>query len=99
MNSFERLWTALNLEEPDRVPTHTINIDGNVADKILDRKTTAIADLDELVEKYPDDWRDRINPLAAILQASFFSKAIRAAHKLGFDGCGMGYIPFIFESR
>ena len=37
MNSFDRIWTALNLEEPDRIPVHTINIDGNVADKILGR--------------------------------------------------------------
>jgi len=85
MNSFERMWTALNLEEPDRIPTH--------------RKTTAIDDLDELVEKYPDDWRERINPLAANMQASYFSKAIRAAHALGFDGCGIGFVPFIWESR
>ena len=99
MNSFERIWTALNLEQPDIIPTHTINIDGNVADKILGRKTTAIEDLDELVEKYPDDWLDRINPLATSMQASFFSKAIRAAHTLGFDGCGIGYVPFIWESR
>ncbi|MHA1487039.1 MAG: uroporphyrinogen decarboxylase family protein [Promethearchaeota archaeon] len=99
MNSFERMWAALNLEEPDRIPTHTINIDGNVADKILSRTTTAIADLDELVEKYPDDWRERINPLAANMQASYFSKAIRAAHTLGFDGCGIGFVPFIWESR
>ena len=42
MKSFESIWTALNLEFPDRIPTHTINIDGNVADKILGRlKRTA----------------------------------------------------------
>jgi len=99
MNSFERIWTALNLEEPDRIPTHTINIDGNVADEILGRTTTAIEDLNVLVKKYPDDWRDRLNPLAADNQSSFFAKAIRAAHKLGFDGCGIGYVPFIWESR
>ena len=99
MDSFERIWAALNLEQPDIIPTHTINIDGNVADKILDRTTNAIEDLDKLVENFPDDWQDRINPLAADNQASFFSKAIRAAYTLGFDGCGLGYIPFKFESR
>ncbi|MHA1886027.1 MAG: uroporphyrinogen decarboxylase family protein [Promethearchaeota archaeon] len=99
MDSFERIWAALNLEQPDVIPTHTINIDGNVADKILDRKTNAIEDLDKLVENFPNDWQDRINPLAADNQASFFSKAIRAAYTLGFDGCGLGYIPFKFESR
>jgi uroporphyrinogen decarboxylase len=99
MDSFERIWAALNLEQPDIIPTHTINIDGNVADKILDRTTNAIEDLDKLVENFPDDWQDRINPLAADNQAAFFSKAMRAAYTLGFDGCGLGFIPFKFESK
>ncbi|MHA1192611.1 MAG: hypothetical protein ACTSP9_09990 [Promethearchaeota archaeon] len=55
MNSFERIWTVLNLEEPDRIPTHTINIDGNVADQILGKpKRTAYDVFDELEEKYPE---------------------------------------------
>ena len=100
MNSFDRIWAALNLEEPDRIPTHTINIDGNVADKILGAPKRSTFDvIDELEEKYPDDWIDRINSILNDLEISVFSKAIRAAHKLGFDGCGIMYIPFKLESR
>ena len=100
MNSFERIWSALNLEEPDRIPTHTINIDGNVADKILGAPKRSTFDvIDEIEEKYPDDWLDRINSILNDLEISVFSKAIRAAHKLGFDGCGIMYIPFKLESR
>jgi len=55
MKSFERIRTVLNLEEPDRIPTHTINIDGNIADKILGRlKRTAFDIFDDMEKKYPD---------------------------------------------
>ena len=99
MNSFERIWSVLNLEQPDRIPTHTINIDGNVADKILGRKTTAMDDLNAMVENFPDDWIERINSLSVVNQAAFFSKAMRAAYTFGFDGCGIGYIPWSFVSK
>ena len=56
MKSFESIWTALNLEVPDRIPTHTINIDGNIADKILSRpKRTAFDTFDDMEKKYPDE--------------------------------------------
>ena len=100
MNSHDRIWTALNLEEPDRIPTHTINIDGNVADKILGRpKRTAFDMFDELEKQYPDDWVVRINAILNDIEISVFAKAVRAGHKLGFDGVGIQYIPFILESR
>ncbi len=100
MNSHDRIWTALNLEEPDRIPTHTINIDGNVADKILGRpKRTAFDIFDELEKQYPDDWVVRINTILNDIEISVFAKAVRAGHKLGFDGVGIQYIPFILESR
>jgi len=35
MERRERILTALNLEEPDRVPCHTILIDANNVDIIL----------------------------------------------------------------
>ena len=35
MECRERILTALNLEEPDRVPCHTILIDANNVDIIL----------------------------------------------------------------
>lgn len=100
MNSFERIWTALNLEEPDRIPTHTINIDGNVADKILGRpKKSAFDIFDDLEKQYPDEWVDKINPILLDIEISTFAKAVRAGYELGFDGVGIQYIPFILESR
>jgi len=100
MNSFERIWAALNLEEPDRIPTHTINIDGNVADKIIGRPTrTAFDVFDDLEKQYPDDWLDKINSIIVDIEISTFSKAVRAGYEIGFDGVGVQYIPFIFESQ
>ena len=100
MNSFERIWTALNLEEPDRIPTHTINIDGNVADKIVGRpKRTAFDVFDDMEKQYPDDWANKINSIIVDIEISTFSKAVRAGYEIGFDGVGVQYIPFIFESQ
>jgi len=100
MNSLDRIWATLNLEEPDRIPTHTINIDGNVADKILGAPPRTTFDIfDELEEQYPDDWLDRINSILNDIEISVFSKAVRAGYELGFDGVGVQYIPFILESK
>ncbi len=100
MNSFDRIWSALNLEEPDRIPTHVINIDGNVADKVLGRpKRTAFDIFNDMEKQYPDDWVDKINPILLDIEISVFSKAVRAAYELGFDGVGVAYIPFILESK
>ena len=100
MNSFERIWAALNLEEPDRIPTHTINIDGNVADKIIGRpKRTAFDVFADMEKQYPDDWLDKINSIIVDIEISTFSKAVRAGYEIGFDGVGVQYIPFIFESQ
>jgi uroporphyrinogen decarboxylase len=99
MNSFDRIWAALNLEEPDRIPIHTINIDGNVADKILGKPKRSAFDIFEEMEKdYPDDWVDKINDILIDIEVSTFAKAVKAGYKLGFDGVGIQYIPFILES-
>jgi len=100
MNSFERIWAALKLEEPDRIPTHTINIDCNVADKIIGRpKRTAFDVFDDMEKQYPDDWANKINSIIVDIEISTFSKAVRAGYEIGFDGVGVQYIPFIFESQ
>ncbi len=100
MNSFERIWAALNLEEPDRIPTHTINIDGNVADKIIGRpKRNAFDVFADMEKQYPDDWAEKINSVIVDIEISTFSKAVRAGYEIGFDGVGVQYIPFIFESQ
>jgi uroporphyrinogen decarboxylase len=99
MNSYDRIWAALNLEEPDRIPTHTINIDGNIADKILGRpERTAFDIFDDLEKQYPDEWVDKINSILLDIEISTFAKAVRAGYELGFDGVGIQYIPFILES-
>ncbi|MEJ2250924.1 MAG: uroporphyrinogen decarboxylase family protein [Candidatus Lokiarchaeota archaeon] len=100
MNSFERMWAALNLEIPDRMPIHTINIDGNVADKVLGSpEKTAFDIFDNLSKSYPDDWINKINDILNDIEISVFAKSVRAGYELGFDGVGIQYIPFIFESR
>jgi len=100
MNSTERVWAALNLEEPDRIPTHTINIDGNVADKILGKpERTAFDVFDEMESQYPDNWVDKINAIVNDIEIGVFAKSVRAGFELGFDGVGIQYIPFIIENR
>ena len=53
MNNYERIWTALNLEEPDRIPVHTIQFDGNVADQVIGKPERNAFDIfDEMEKKY-----------------------------------------------
>jgi uroporphyrinogen decarboxylase len=100
MNSFERIWEALNLKKPDRVPVHTINIDGNVADKVLGEPERNAFDIfEEMSEKYPDTWVDKINSIFNDIEISVFAKCVRAGYELGFDGVGIQYIPFELESK
>ncbi|MHA2393911.1 MAG: uroporphyrinogen decarboxylase family protein [Promethearchaeota archaeon] len=100
MNSYDRIWAALNLEEPDRIPIHTINIDGNIADQILGKpKRTAFDIFDDMEREYPEEWIEKINAILLDIEISTFSKAVRAGYELGFDGVGVQYIPFILENR
>ncbi|MFX1497651.1 MAG: uroporphyrinogen decarboxylase family protein [Promethearchaeota archaeon] len=100
MNCFERIWSALNLEEPDRIPTHTIQFDGNVADQVIGRpEKTAFDVFDEMEKEYGDEWLNKINLILDDIEISVFAKCVRAAYKLGFDGVGIHYIPFIIESK
>ena len=100
MNSFERIWTALNLEQPDIIPTHTINIDGNVADLVLGKpERTAFDVFNEMEQQYPDTWVDKINDILHDIEISVMAKSVRAGYELGFDGVGIQYIPFILESQ
>ncbi len=97
--SEQRIWAALNLEEPDRIPTHTINIDGNVADQIVGKPDRSAFDVfNDLASQYPEDWVERVNQILNDVEISFFAKTIKAGHKIGFDGVGVQYIPFILES-
>jgi len=100
MNNFERVWTALNLEEPDRIPLFTPGIDGNLADEVLGKQGKSAFELmDEIEQQNPKNWLEMINGIVPDMQISVFSKAAIAASQIGFDACGAGYIPFILESK
>ncbi len=100
MNSIERVWAALNLEQPDRIPLHVIGIDGNLIDEIIGKpKKTAFDLINEMERDYPEDWVEKINGILPNLEVSVFSRTVKAAHKLGLDACGVGYIPFKFEGK
>ena len=100
MNSFERVWAALNLEEPDRIPIFTPGLDGNLCDEVLGKpQRTTFERMDETVEQYPNNWIEIINSVVPDTQINVFSKAAIATSQLGFDACGAGYIPYILESK
>jgi len=100
MNSTERVWNALNREPVDRVPIHAIAIEGNICDEVLGKPPrNAFEIIDEMEQQNPDDWVDRINEIIGEIEINVFSRAIETAAALGFDTCGAGYIPFIFESK
>lgn len=100
MNSKERVWSALNLELVDRVPIHAVAVDGNICDEVLGKPPRTAFDIfDELEDQYPDDWIERVNNLIAEIEINVFSRAMETAAAIGYDTCGIGYIPFKFESK
>ena len=69
MISFERVWAALNLEEPDRIPLFAPGIDGNLADEVLGKQNkSAFEIMDEMEEQNPDDWLKMINGIVPDMQ-------------------------------
>ena len=100
MNSKERVWAALNHEPVDRVPIHAVAVDGVTYDAVLGKPPRSPFEvIDELEEQYPDDWIERINAVVGDIETNVFSRAMEAAAEIGYDTCGAGYIPFIFESK
>ncbi len=100
MNSEERILAALNHEQTDCVPIHAVGIDGGLADAILGKSPrTAFDVIDDLERQYPKEWVDKVNGIIGDIETNVFSKAIEAAAEIGFDACGVGYIPFKFESK
>ncbi|MHA1467612.1 MAG: hypothetical protein ACTSP6_05975, partial [Promethearchaeota archaeon] len=64
MNCRERILAAINLEEPDRVPCHTILIDANNVDKILGKpQITDFDTLEQVKRDNPDNWPKEISEL------------------------------------
>ncbi|MFX0071483.1 MAG: uroporphyrinogen decarboxylase family protein [Candidatus Hermodarchaeota archaeon] len=98
MNSYERVNAALNLEEPDRVPIFTHQIDGNLADEVLGKKRRSTFEVVEDLAKENPNWLEMVNEIISDLEINVFSKGAIAATQLGFDVVTVGYIPFIIES-
>lgn len=99
MDSSQRVLATLDLEVPDRVPLHTLAIDGNNVDKVLGGfPRTAFDLIADIKTNNPDDWLAQINGIIGNLQTTIFSRMISAAAALGFDACPAGYIPLQFES-
>ena len=100
MNSEERVLAALNREPVDRVPIHTVAVDGVTFDEVLGKPPrSAFELLDELVEQYPNDCIERINSVVGDIEINIFTRSMEAAAAIGYDTSGAGYIPFIFESK
>ena len=100
MNSKERVWAALNREPVDQVPIHAVAVDGNISDEVFGKPPrSAFNTIDDLAEQYPEDWVERVNGITGDIETNVFSKAMETAAAIGYDTCGAGYIPFIFESK
>ena len=97
MDCRERVLTALNLEEPDRVPCHAILIDANNVDVILGKpKITDFDTVEQLQRDNPEGWAEDLSNLIEGIETSVFSRCVEAAAAIGYDTSGAGYIPFIF---
>jgi uroporphyrinogen-III decarboxylase len=94
MECRERVLAALNLEEPDRVPCHTILIDANNVDKILGKPEISDFDtVEQLKRENPDGWREDLSNLLDAVETSVFSRCVEAAAAIGLDTMQIGIIP------
>ena len=97
MNCRERILAALNLEEPDRVPCHTILIDANNVDKILGKpQITDFDTLEQVKRDNPDNWPKEISELIESVETSIFSRCVEAAIDIGLDCMQVGIVPVEF---
>jgi len=97
MNCRERILAALNLEEPDRVPCHTILIDANNVDKILGKPQITDFDTFEQVKRdNPDNWVKEMSALVESVETSVFSRMVEAAIEIGLDCMQVGIVPVEF---
>jgi uroporphyrinogen decarboxylase len=86
---------ALNLEEPDRTPCHTILIDANNSDEILGKPEIDDFDtLEEVKRRNPDGWVEEMSGLIEGIETSVFSRCVEAAATIGLDVMQVGIIPF-----
>ena len=97
MDCRERVLTALNLEEADRVPCHTILIDANNVDEILGKpKITDFDTLDQVKRDNPENWAEEISKLVEGVEVSIFSRCVEAAVAIGLDCMQVGIVPVEF---
>jgi len=97
MERRERVLTALNLEEPDRVPCHTIYLDANNVDNVLGKPVSTDFDLlNDTKRENPNDWAEKLSDLIDSVETSIFSRCVEAAIDLGLDTMQIGIVPLNF---
>ncbi|MHA1263930.1 MAG: uroporphyrinogen decarboxylase family protein [Candidatus Helarchaeota archaeon] len=97
MTPRERILTTLNLEEPDRVPTHVLYLEGNIVDNILGKPQKGSYEaMQEVKQEYPETWLSQMNGIMEEMQGVIFSRVIEAALKIGVDATQIGIIPLKF---
>jgi len=97
MNSRERIITALDCKEPDRVPCHAILIDANNVDKILGKPQMSDFDVvDQIKQNNPDNWAEELTNLVESVETQVFSRCVEAAVEIGLDCMQVGIIPLYF---
>ena len=97
MERRERVLAALNLEEPDRVPCHTIYLDANNVDNVLGKPVTTDFDLlNDTKRENPNDWAEKLSDLLESVETSIFSRCVEAAIDMGLDTMQIGIVPLNF---
>ncbi|MHA1268429.1 MAG: uroporphyrinogen decarboxylase family protein [Candidatus Helarchaeota archaeon] len=97
MDNIERIWAVLNLEEPDRVPTHVIYLDANNVDKILGPPPKSDFEvIEQLKNDFPDDWLIQLNNVIEDMETDIFSRMVKAVLEIGIDCVQVGFLTFQF---
>jgi uroporphyrinogen decarboxylase len=97
MNNRERVFAALNLEAPDRIPTHVIYLDANNVDNIMGKPDQSDFEMvAELQQEYPEDWIEQLNQTIEQLEVSIFSRMVESVLKIGLDTTQVGIVPVEF---
>ncbi|MBD3228266.1 MAG: hypothetical protein GF329_08750 [Candidatus Lokiarchaeota archaeon] len=90
----ERVLVTLNLEEPDRVPTHSLYLTANMVNNLLGKpEKNNFETLISLQQDFPETWVEQFNGLLDVVQITRFSRVVKAACKIGLDAIQIGIIP------
>lgn len=99
MDFRERVLTALELKEPDRVPTHVIALDANNVDRVLGKPEISDFQLIEMIkQQYPENYAEKLTEGLSAMETEIFSRMAEASWKLGFDAIQIGIIPYTFRN-